>query len=146
MKYRKKPVLVEAVQWFPGAHIEGVTEVAEMGAGAPESHGEIETLEGKMIVSCGDWVITGVMGEKYPCKPDIFAKTYELAECKEKEINSIHDIDLNLPEGKLSLSLVTMCNNTERFQGKTDREIIAHAKRVQEPLTAEDMLKIICGI
>jgi len=43
-------------------------------------HPVIETLEGKMTASPGDWVIRGVKGEYYPCKPDIFEKTYELAE------------------------------------------------------------------
>lgn len=65
-KYRKKPVVVEATQWFPGVEILGVSE-----------DGKIETLEGVMTASPGDWVITGVSQEKYPCKPDIFAKTYD---------------------------------------------------------------------
>lgn len=56
-KFRKKPVVIEAVQ---------VTE-----------RQEIQTLEGVMVASPGDWIITGVKGERYPCKPDIFAATYE---------------------------------------------------------------------
>lgn len=56
-KFRKKPVVVEAYK----------TEKREV----------IHTLEGDMIASPGDWIITGVNGEKYPCKPDIFEKTYE---------------------------------------------------------------------
>ena len=59
-KYRKRPVVVEAYQ----------TE-AEM---------IIPTLEGDHHASPGDYIITGVHGEQYPCKPDIFAKTYELVE------------------------------------------------------------------
>lgn len=46
----------------------------------PLAIGIVETLEGNMIASPGDWIITGVAGEKYPCKPDIFEKTYEPAE------------------------------------------------------------------
>ena len=42
--------------------------------------GLIDTLEGKMIVDPGDWIITGVNGERYPCKPDIFAKMYDQVE------------------------------------------------------------------
>ena len=42
--------------------------------------GWIETLEGGHVVTSGDWIITGVKGEHYPCKPDIFEMTYELAE------------------------------------------------------------------
>lgn len=81
MKFVKKPVVVDAVQflatkksfdeitnfiglsWYPG----------ELGS---ESF-YIETLEGKMLCRKGDWVIKGVNGEFYPCKPDIFEKTYE---------------------------------------------------------------------
>jgi hypothetical protein len=44
------------------------------------SWGYIDTLEGRHHVQFGDWIITGVKGEKYPCKPDIFEMTYELAE------------------------------------------------------------------
>lgn len=57
MKYRKKPVLVEAYQ--------------------TKDPIDIETLEGTKHASPGDYIITGVNGEKYPCKPDIFEKTYE---------------------------------------------------------------------
>lgn len=60
MKYRKKPVIIEAYQ----------TDV-EM---------DIETLEGTMHASAGDYIITGVQGEQYPCKPDIFEATYELVQ------------------------------------------------------------------
>ena len=44
-----------------------------------ESHGWIDTLEGGHTVCIGDWIITGVKGEQYPCKPDIFNATYEVA-------------------------------------------------------------------
>lgn len=73
-KFRKKPVVIEAVQWFPGKEITGV-DVANPG----DDQAEIETLEGIMRVSPGDWIITGVKGERYPCKPDIFAATYDPA-------------------------------------------------------------------
>ena len=81
MKFRKKPVVIEAFQWFPdGPTVAGV--VAAPGAGGvsvpPDACG-IQTLEGFMRVSPGDWIITGVKGERYPCKPDIFEATYEPA-------------------------------------------------------------------
>ena len=60
MKYRKKPVIIEAYQ----------TDKAI----------DIPTLVGTMHASVGDWIITGVNGEQYPCKPDIFEKTYDLIE------------------------------------------------------------------
>jgi hypothetical protein len=70
-KFRKKPVVIEAVQ-FDGVSLpEGVNR--EPGA----VDGYIDTLEGRMTVKPGEWVITGVKGERYPCKPDIFAATYE---------------------------------------------------------------------
>jgi hypothetical protein len=68
-KFRKKPVVIEATQWFPGTLMDGVVE--------RDGVGVIKTLEGDMVASPGDWIITGVKGEKYPCKPDIFEATYE---------------------------------------------------------------------
>jgi len=84
----KKPVVVEATQWFYFGDHPKVTEYTDM----PNirickycnrqmgTHGFIETLEGGHIVCHGDWIITGVQGEHYPCKPDIFEQTYEPAE------------------------------------------------------------------
>lgn len=90
MKFRKKPVVVEAEQWFPGKHVEGVepfsdgdSRVNEIMLGSlpiganPDDYGYIDTLEGGHRVDAGDWIITGVKGERYPCKPDIFEATYE---------------------------------------------------------------------
>ena len=94
-KYRKKPVVIEATQWFKiGDHsqvhqfvdsqnrtVEGIhfaeypCEKCGMARGI---HGWINTLEGGHIVCPRDWIITGVADENYPCKPDIFEKTYEL--------------------------------------------------------------------
>jgi hypothetical protein len=75
-KFRKKPVVIEAVQFTP-LSIEACEEFVggDMGNG-PEGY-VIATLEGAMHVSVGDWIIRGVQGEFYPCKPDIFAETYE---------------------------------------------------------------------
>lgn len=83
MKYRKKPVVVEAFQWYP------YMDVAEMPDWFRDARLQswrhsvfldelvISTLEGEMKANPGDWVIKGVQGEFYPCKPDIFAATYE---------------------------------------------------------------------
>lgn len=74
MKFRKKPVVIEATQWFKmGDHAE-VMEHLDF----PGPH--VHTLEGPMKVSVGDWIIKGVKGEFYPCKPDIFAMTYDPVE------------------------------------------------------------------
>jgi hypothetical protein len=82
MKFRKKPVIIEAEQWWPDKHVEGVDRrtVTDMFSGRKFDKYIIETLEGPHTVSPGDWIITGVQGEKYPCKPDIFEKTYEPVE------------------------------------------------------------------
>jgi hypothetical protein len=85
MKFRKKPVVIEATQWFklgdhPLVHkpTASVNLEWEKRQGLPSgSIGEIKTLEGWMLVTTGDWIITGVKGEHYPCKPDIFEATYE---------------------------------------------------------------------
>ena len=81
MKYRKKPVIVEAYQ---------TTE--EM---------IIHTLEGDMKASVGDFIITGVNGEQYPCKPDIFEKTYEKIE--EDYKNRVIGVDLNHAENEVEI-------------------------------------------
>lgn len=68
MKFRKKPVVIEAYQ--------------------TDKEIDIETLEGTMHANVGDWIITGVNGEQYPCKPDIFEKTYERIDTKRRKINT----------------------------------------------------------
>ena len=76
--YRKKPVVIEAVQWTGENHAEMCEfidpEVFEI---IPRVGLVIHTLEGDHHASPGDYIIKGVNGEFYPCKPDIFAKTYE---------------------------------------------------------------------
>jgi hypothetical protein len=120
-KFRKKPVVIEASQWFKngdhpndfdsekqgfekgelrtwtGAEVkangwEGQVvryyrnpigdgnEFCQYCKNPMHVHGWIDTLEGGHIVCPGDWIITGVKGERYPCKPDIFTATYEPAE------------------------------------------------------------------
>ncbi len=93
MKYRKKPVVIDAVQ-FNGRNV-GEIEVFigkklktrvfsdaayEAGVAAPLFEIDIETLEGVMTATPNDYIIKGVKGEFYPCKPDVFEQTYEKAE------------------------------------------------------------------
>lgn len=81
--YRKKPVVIEAILYRSQAldkHLvrEFVTApLDEIGVGTGKRGLHIETLEGWMHVSDGDYIIRGIQGEFYPCKPDIFAATYE---------------------------------------------------------------------
>lgn len=89
MKYRKKPVVIEAMQvpmaLKTGEQIEQWGRIGVwLGAGGKWTLAtgkiEINTLEGTMTAEPGDWIIKGVKGEFYPCKPDIFEATYEKAE------------------------------------------------------------------
>lgn len=109
MRYRKKPIVIKATQWFQnGDHPEDDREWFDAGKGPflgegkvvryyrnPEDdgrrrcdscgrtmhdHGWIDTFEGGHVVCPGDFVITGVRGERYPCQPDIFWSTYEIVE------------------------------------------------------------------
>jgi hypothetical protein len=70
-RYLKKSVIIEAVQWFkPGDH------PAVLAESASDAVGYIDTPEGRLRVEAGDWIITGIAGENYPCKPDIFEQLY----------------------------------------------------------------------
>jgi hypothetical protein len=84
VKYRKKPVVIEAEQFDPEQKPwPSCVNPWPDGYGVTPrdmSWGYIETLEGRMHVLAGDWIITGVKGEQYPCKPDIFRLTYEAVE------------------------------------------------------------------
>lgn len=109
MRYRKKPVVIEAIQWnvpdkngkvklarecedHPKVRPTSYLEVSEMlgtaGCSQEQPHwdwavmGVIDTLEGKHIVRPGDYIIKGIKGEFYPCKPDIFEQTYEKVDSK----------------------------------------------------------------
>ena len=78
-KYRKKPVIIEAIQW----NGKNLTDIDNFVGGRLKIKGSslvIHTLEGDMEASINDYIIKGVNGEFYPCKPDIFDKTYERAQ------------------------------------------------------------------
>jgi len=90
MKFRKKPVVIEAFQWTgpwqlavaPDWLQEAFARQGGPGSAYRDLSGDvmINTLEGTHHVSNGDWIIQGIKGELYPCKPDIFEATYEVAE------------------------------------------------------------------
>lgn len=118
-KFRKKPIVVEAVQWFKnGDHPEDKCAFIQPSEGDKEAfmsegkivryfrrpdimagracqhcrirmreHGWVDTLEAGHTVCPGDWIITGVKGEHYPYKPDIFEETYE--KCAEQPLNDL---------------------------------------------------------
>ena len=75
-QYRKRPVVIEAVQWLGG----NTNEMREFMGDYPkvvDRRIRIKTLEGTLYANELDFIIKGIHGEFYPCKPDIFAKTYE---------------------------------------------------------------------
>ena len=110
-EFRKKPVVVDAVQFDFAADVwpDGVERPADNEKGI--GYGYINTLEGRMIVSGGDWVITGIKGERHPCKPDIFKATYEAVE----KVNSTDPVDDGaLPALRSALKKLTDQKSGER--------------------------------
>lgn len=121
-KYRKKPVVIQAMQWRGGPSeasdvIDWVLAEGETSARWHEPQPEttvrgkvvreavpefiaIDTLEGVMRATPGDYIIRGVQGEFYPCKPDIFAKTYDVTEVGPVSTHDIGgaEVDLQIPE------------------------------------------------
>lgn len=91
-QYRKKPVVIEARQ-FTGldSYLEIVEWAKESGLTNAEAFAYrtpimlLPTLEGTMAANVGDWIIKGVKGEFYPCKPDIFEATYDPVQSPERE-------------------------------------------------------------
>jgi hypothetical protein len=79
MMYRKKPVEVEAIQTYVGMPTSEIMDFVG-GDNLYVSNHElyIPTLEGDMRINAGDWIVKGIKGEFYPCKPDIFEATYEV--------------------------------------------------------------------
>lgn len=81
MKYRKKPVVIDAVQW-DGTNRDAIHDFCPVATSGSDGSGNprslyIKTKEGVMEALIGDWIIKGVVGEFYPCKPEVFAATYE---------------------------------------------------------------------
>ena len=78
-KYRKKPVVIEAVRMSLGSSYAQLQEFCPTLERNGSASAVIPTLEGDMLVSPGDYIVKGSAGEFYPCKPDIFEATYEAA-------------------------------------------------------------------
>lgn len=83
-KYRKKPVVIDAIQFTDSSDvISAISDFAGSDIRVDYSVNppvlKVDTLEGTMVANVGDFIIRGVNGEFYPCKPDIFEKTYEVA-------------------------------------------------------------------
>ena len=121
MKYRIKPIVVDAEQWDPDSLIEqpaphepdrlGV--IWHYGPRGQVCNGFIETLEGGHTVSIGDWIITGIKGEKYSCKPDIFEATYG------KEKDDVFEIRIpNLRPDEVEIARAEVANATKDILNK----------------------------
>jgi hypothetical protein len=108
MEFRKKPVVIEAIQWpgdrFETAPPEWFTKAMYAEPGTPgflmriDNRLVIETLEGQVWAQPGDWIIRGVKGELYPCKPDIFAATYEEASAPSSATTAGERQSIDTPE------------------------------------------------
>ena len=150
MKYRKKPVVIEASQWFAnGDHPEDGTAMIEGKEGSFRAegkvvryyrsvaqdgkeeclqcgktmhvHGWIDTIEGGHTVCPGDWIITGVKGERYPVKPNIFWETYELEE------GGRAPVSVAIPKKRWRLEIVINAHDLDELD-RVLRDIITTAQ------------------
>lgn len=108
--YEKKPVRVEALQYTP----DSLNDLMNWVPGLEEHDGKllIKTLEGVMEAQPGDYIIRGIKGEFYPCKPDIFEATYEF-------IRNSEPLKVNIPAGTLLL-----CFNEDNCVGEGDLGVL----------------------
>lgn len=96
-RYRKKPVEVEAIQWT-GNNLKEVLEFSDKSYIDKDNYTlKIDTLEGTHIASRGDYIIKGIKGEFYPCKPDIFEATYEMT----YNLEDITTVEIKDDKGKV---------------------------------------------
>ena len=135
----KKPVEIEARQWWPPVGLEHFPEVERFyppvtetldpwacknacgGNNKVDNHGWVPTLEGGHIVCPGDYIITGVQGEKYPCKPDIFEATYTDRATMHKMIRGFLMVKDGLPKSVAEADPANMKVDVTDFQQVVDR-------------------------
>lgn len=148
-EYRKKPVVIEAFQWDQHAKVTDAPlwfyEGCTAGVLNPEFDGTltIKTLEdgkdgrAKHVAEVGDWIIKGVKGELYPCKPDIFAATYEPANAIRSERGTSRDdvleeaataceraiLTVNMPQGGTERELQEMGRRLPKFYAQVIRDM-----------------------
>ncbi len=122
-KFRKKPIEIEAIQFNKNfteieKFCEGNFDWSEGNFDWSEGKSDIKTLEGTMRASIGDWIIKGINGEDYPCKPDIFEKTYESADVPESFLDRVIKEKAELTE-KIS-KLKDFIENNPKFDELTN--------------------------
>lgn len=154
MKYRKKPLEVEAfimgIDDIPDWFMDKVTsnEII-LSRNVNETYCYIKTLEGTMKADYGDYIIKGINGEVYPCKPDIFEKTYEIS-LKTVNYNNIYEKAINTygENAQLDMVIEEMSELTKEIckkkRGKhNSEEIIEEIADVEIMI---EQLKIICNV
>lgn len=153
MKYRKKPVVIEAFQllkdsetpqWFKDAiHNGDVREYYFYNDPYHSISYEIKTLEGTMRPSPGDYIIKGIQGEIYPCKPDIFQLTYEEEEDSMDENNEhLTSKEFRHVMGYLNDELVPMLvqsfENLDNRLGNVEQKMVELLSKEDEPIFTQE--------
>lgn len=138
MKYRKKPVVIEAVQ-FTGTNTRQILDfIGSSNRPAVIGDGWIEIfiLEGTMRADPGDYIICGVKGEFYPCKPDIFKATYDKAPADYKDRMRVEYYDLNERWNKLGAFFQTAAygnlNDKQKALLEAQHKAMAEYRKVLE--------------
>ena len=140
-KFRKKPVVIEAQKL--GDHWEGETFWDAVCTNEIVLHEDgsatIQTLEGDMEASCGDWIIRGVNGEFYLCKPDIFEKTYEqLIEARDIEaprpsITALLDGSMVAVPSRIAVLAQRIIDEHSDFLAEMERRLpVGHGNDIEE--------------
>ena len=153
-KFRKKPVVIEAFQWTIDVVPDWWREVQDVRVDVRTGSAIIPTLEGEMRAQIGDWIILGIAGEVYPCKPDIFEATYEPCNLKAEQKPVAKEPICFCRSGKMKqcdICTCKCCDHEETMMGnwnptkKTRKECICKchkkpdASEGMEELTEKEM-------
>ena len=139
MKYMKKPIIVDAVQ-RTGNNIEEIKSFLDENGGAYTITGNnlvINTLEGNMLASLGDYIIKGIHGELYPCKPDIFKETYDQVNVEIKGKVNITDND----NTKIIYNKIVRDNVPEIIKEKHEKAIVKYRVITDK----KELIKALCN-
>jgi len=117
MRYTKKPVTIDAVQWTGDNQAEVEAFIGAHDGYIKGDYVDIGTLEGLMVASPGDWLIRGVQGELYPCKPDIFEATYAPGIPRPRPMEVFIDCEWNGYRGKLITMALVAMDGRELYAG-----------------------------
>ena len=138
MKYMKKLIIVDAVQWT-GNNMEEIKSFLDENGGVYTINNNsfiINTLEGNMLASLGDYIIKGIHGEFYPCKPDIFKETYDLVNIKVNGKVNITDNN----NTKIIYNKIVRDNVPEIIKEKHEKAIIKYRVITDK----KELIKALC--